>query len=219
MTALNSRGFHFNHQTVQRLMKELSLVCRVRTKKYCSYKREVGKNAPNLLNWDFRAKKPNEKWLTDVTEFSLFGQKLYLSPVLDLHSLCLVSYTISERPTSSIVTTMLSKAFEAIPDGTGLILHSAQGWQYQHKPYQRMLKAKGNCLDNAVMENFFGLLKMSCYICKNFSLRITLNKNELTIWTITTTGVLKKGLRACRLRFTDNKPFQLFEQFFLQKIV
>lgn len=69
------------------------------------------------------------------------------------------------------------------------------------------------------MENFFGLLKMSCYICKNFSLRITLNKNELTIWTITTTGVLKKGLRACRLRFTDNKPFQLFEQFFLQKIV
>ena len=96
--ALHGRGFSVNHKTVQRLMKELGLVCRVRMKKYRSYKGEVGKVAPNLLNRDFHADRPNQKWVTDVTEFSLFGEKLYLSPILDLHSSDLVSYTISERP-------------------------------------------------------------------------------------------------------------------------
>ena len=157
-----------NHKTVQRLMKELGLVCRVRMKKYRSYKGEVGKIAPNLLNRDFKAEKPNEKWVTDVTEFSLFGEKLYLSPILDLYSRDVVSYTISERPVLSMVTSMLDKAFHTLPEGTELILHSDQGWQYQHKQYQRRLakkgiqqsmSRKGNCLDNAVMENFFGLLK------------------------------------------------------------
>ena len=100
--------------------------------KYHSYKGEVGRIAPNLLNRDFHAEKPNQKWVTDVTEFSLFGEKLYLSPILDLCSSDLVSYTISDRPDLNMVTTMLEKAFEKIPDGTGLILHSDQGWQYQH---------------------------------------------------------------------------------------
>ncbi len=104
----------------------------------------MGKIAPNLLNRDFRAEKPNQKWVTDVTEFSLFGEKLYLSPILDLCSSDLVSYTISDHPVLSMVTTMLDKAFEKIPDGTGLILHSDQGWQYQHKRYQRMLREKGH---------------------------------------------------------------------------
>ena len=71
---------------VLHLMKELGLVCRVRIKKYRSYKGEIGRIAPNLLNRDFYAEKPNQKWVTDVTEFSLFGQKLYLSPILDLHN-------------------------------------------------------------------------------------------------------------------------------------
>ena len=124
-------------------MKQLGLVCRVRVKKYHSNKGEVGKIAPNLLNRDFHAEKPNQKWATDVTEFSLFGQKLYLSPILDLHNGYLVSYTISDRPVLSMVTTMLVKAFETIPDGTGVILHSDQGWQYQHKQYQHMLCEKG----------------------------------------------------------------------------
>ena len=149
-------------------MKEAGLICRVRMKKYKSYKGEVGKTAPNLLGRDFEADRPNQKWVTDVTEFSLFGQKLYLSPILDLHSRDIVSYAISDRPALSMVIEMLDKAFERVPDGTNLILHSDQGWQYQHKQYQRILKAKGirqsmsrkgNCLDNAVMENFFGLLK------------------------------------------------------------
>lgn len=138
---------------------------------------EVGKIAPNLLNRDFHAEKPNQKWVTDVTEFSLFGEKLYLSPILDLHSSDLVSYTISDRPVLSMVTTMLNEAFAKIPDGTNLILHSDQGWQYQHKQYQRMLREKGirqsmsrkgNCLDNAVIENFFGLLKSELLYLQEF---------------------------------------------------
>ena len=174
---LHNRNIPLNHKTVQRLMKELGLVCRVRMKKYRSYRGEVGKIAPNLLNRDFHAEKPNQKWVTDVTEFSLFGEKLYLSPILDLHSSDLVSYTISDRPVLSMVTTMLDKAFEKIPDGTGLILHSDQGWQYQHKQYQRMLREKnvrqsmsrkGNCLDNAVIENFFGLLKSELLYLQEF---------------------------------------------------
>ena len=176
-TELHKRNFLLNHKTVQRLMKELGLVFRVRRKKYRSYKGEVGKIAPNLLNRDFRAEKPNQKWVTDVTEFSLFGEKLYLSPILDLCSSDLVSYTISDHPVLSMVTTMLDKAFEKIPDGTGLILHSDQGWQYQHKRYQRMLREKGirqsmsrkgNCLDNAVIENFFGLLKSELLYLQEF---------------------------------------------------
>ena len=117
-------------------------------------------------------------WVTDVTEFSLFGEKLYLSPILDLHSSDLVSYTISDRPVLSMVTTMLDKeAFAKIPDGTNLILHSDQGWQYQHKQYQRMLREKGirqsmsrkgNCLDNAVIENFFGILKSELLYLQEF---------------------------------------------------
>ena len=88
-------------------------------------------------------KKPNQKWVTDVTEFSLFGEKLYLSPILDLCCEDLVSYTISGRPALGMVTTMLEKAFETIPDGTKLILRSDQGWQYRHKYFQRLLEAKG----------------------------------------------------------------------------
>ena len=109
-------------------MKESGLICRARMKKYRSYKGETGKIAPNLLNRDFHAEKPNQKWVTEVTEFSLFGEKLYLSPILDLHSSDLVSYTISDRPVLSMVTTMLDEAFAKILDRTNLILHSDQGW-------------------------------------------------------------------------------------------
>lgn len=174
---LRRRGFLLNHKTVHRLMKQLGLVCRVRMKKYRSYKGEVGRVAPNLLERNFEAEKPNQKWVTDVTEFSLFGQKLYLSPILDLCSRDIVSYSISKKPILSMVTEMLDKAFSKIPDGTNLILHSDQGWQYQHKQYRRMLKAKrirqsmsrkGNCLDNSVIENFFGLLKSELLYLQTF---------------------------------------------------
>jgi transposase InsO family protein len=184
---LHNRGYVINHKTVQRLMKELGIACLVRMKKYKSYKGEVGKMAPNLLEQDFKATAPNQKWVTDVTEFSLFGQKLYLSPILDLCSSDIVSYTISDRPELSMAIGMLEQAFSQIEDGTNLILHSDQGWQYQHKYYQQMLRAKGirqsmsrkgNCLDNAVIENFFGLLKSELLYLQEFD-SIEHFKNEL----------------------------------------
>jgi putative transposase len=174
---LHNKGIIINHKTVQRLMKQLGLFCRVRMKRYKSYRGEVGKIAPNLLERNFAADRPNQKWVTDVTEFSLFGQKLYLSPILDLYSRDIVSYTITKSPSFQLVTDMLEQAFQKIPDGSNLILHSDQGWQYQMKPYLRMLKAKGiqqsmsrkgNCLDNAVVENFFGILKTELLYLQDF---------------------------------------------------
>lgn len=118
------------------------------------------------------------KWTTDITEISLFGTKLYLSPILDMYNGEIVSYNISERPVLGQVMDMLDKAFEKIPDNTNLIFHSDQGWQYQHKQYQKRLEEKGirqsmsrkgNCLDNSVMENFFGLLKSELLYLREFS--------------------------------------------------
>ena len=174
---LHNRGIRMNHKTVQRLMKELGLVCRVRMKKYRSYKGEQGKVADNELNREFRAEKPNQKWVTDVTEFRLFGQKLYLSPILDLYSGDIVTYTISDSPNLLMVTAMLEQAFQKIPDNTGLLLHSDQGWHYQHKQYRKMLEEKGvkqsmsrkgNCYDNSVIENFFGHLKSELLYLQEF---------------------------------------------------
>ena len=173
---LQNGGMIINHKKVQRLMRQLGLICRVRMKKYRSYKGEVGAIAPNLLERNFEATKPNEKWVTDVTEFSLFGQKRYLSVILDLYSRDLVSYTIYERPVLRMVTEMLDRALPKLPALCNLILHSDQGWHYQHKAYQRMLpkgvcqsmSRKGNCLDNAVVENFFGILKSELLYLQNF---------------------------------------------------
>ena len=174
---LRNRGFSLNHKTVQRLMKELGLICCVRMKKYRSYKGEQGKVADNELNREFHAEKPNQKWVTGVTEFRLFGQKLYLSPILDLCSGDIVTYTISDSPNLLMVTTMLEQAFRMIPDNTGLLLHSDQGWHYQHKQYRKMLEEKGikqsmsrkgNCYDNSVMENFFGHLKSELLYLQEF---------------------------------------------------
>lgn len=175
---MHNRGYVINHKTVLRLMNEEKIKCMVRIKKYRSYKGEVGKVAPNLLERDFSTSAPNEKWVTDVTEFSLFGRKLYLSPILDLYSSYLVSYTISEHPALSLVLNMARQALSVLPRGAEPILHSDQGWQYQHKQYQKLLKdhgikqsmsRKGNCLDNAVIENFFGLVKSALLYMKEFN--------------------------------------------------
>lgn len=174
---LRNKGYNLNHKTVLKLMKQLALKSMVRIKKYKSYKGNVGKIAPNIFKRNFKATKPNEKWATDVTEFSLFGKKLYLSPIIDLFNGEIVSYNISERPTFHQTIDMLNKAFKKIPDDTGLILHSDQGWQYQMKHYQKLLKdkgivqsmsRKGNCLDNAVIENFFGILKSELFYLQDF---------------------------------------------------
>ena len=174
---LINRGFRINHKTVYRLMKVLNLKCLVRIKKYKSYKGEVGKVAPNLINRNFNVDFPNRKWVTDITEFNVSGKKLYLSPILDLYNGEIISYKLSIRPNFAQVREMLSLAFEKFGTLDGLILHSDQGWQYQMKPYQDMLKSKGiiqsmsrkgNCLDNSVIENFFGILKSELYYLEKF---------------------------------------------------
>lgn len=161
-----------NHKTVQRLMAELSLRSLIRVKKYRSWKGEAGRAAPNILNRNFSASKSNEKWVTDVTEFSLQGKKLYLSPVLDLFNREIISYSLSEKPVMKMMDTMLLDAFSRLGPEESPLLHSDQGWQYRMAGYQAKLKAqgviqsmsrKGNCLDNAVVENFFGTLKSECF--------------------------------------------------------
>lgn len=170
-------GYIVNHKKVQRLMKELGLKCLVRMKKYRSYKGSIGTIAPNLLDRQFTAEKPNQKWVTDITEFKLFGEKLYLSPVLDLFNGEIITYTIDSRPAYSLVSKMLEKAFERMSENDELLLHSDQGWHYQMKQYRQALQErgitqsmsrKGNCYDNAVIENFFGILKSEFLYLKQF---------------------------------------------------
>jgi len=174
---LRNRKYIINHKTVLKLMKQEGLQCFVRIKKYCSYKGQLGTIAPNVLNRNFKASAPNKKWATDVTEFSMFGKKLYLSPIIDLFNGEIVSYNISERPIFNQVMDMLEKAFAKIPNNTNLILHSDQGWQYRMRKYQLRLKEKGiiqsmsrkgTCLDNSIVENFFGLLKSELLYLQKF---------------------------------------------------
>lgn len=174
---LRKKGFGLNHKTVRRLMNEMGIKSLVRMKKYRSYRGEVGKTAPNILERDFKASKPNEKWVTDVTEFKLFGEKLYLSPILDLFNGEIIAYNIESRPVFPLVTKMLDQAFSRLKEGDTPILHSDQGWHYRMPKYHQLLakntitqsmSRKGNCLDNAVIENFFGLLKSELLYLKEF---------------------------------------------------
>lgn len=174
---LRKQGTHINHKTVQRLMVEQSLHALIRVKKYCSWKGSVGKVAPNILKRNFKAQKVNEKWVTDVTEFALNGEKLYLSPVLDLFNGEVISYTMSDRPVMKMINSMLDMVFLKLTPQDKPVLHSDQGWQYQMLGYQEQLKAhgvvqsmsrKGNCFDNAVVESFFGTLKSECFYLHQF---------------------------------------------------
>lgn len=174
---LKQSGFVINHKTVYRLMGELGLKSRIRIKKYKSYRGEQGRIAPNILARQFKASRMYEKWVTDITEFKVAGKKLYLSPIMDLYNREIISYDLSESPTFKQVLMMLSKAFKKLPGQTNLVLHSDQGWQYQMSQYQKMLEnkninqsmsRKGNCLDNAVVENFFGTLKSELYYLKKY---------------------------------------------------
>ncbi len=170
---LEREGYHINRKKVQRLMKRLDLKGKKRNKrKYSSYKGEVGRSADNLIQRDFFAAKPNEKWYTDITEFNLRGDKAYLSPILDGYAGDIVSFNISKKPDFLQIIDMMDKAFMNNPVTDGLILHSDQGWQYQMSQFSRILEdhnmiqsmsRKGNSLDNGLMENFFGLLKTEIF--------------------------------------------------------
>ena len=171
---LRNRGYLVNHKRVQRLMKVLNLQAKMRQKrKYSSHKGDVGKKAENLIQRQFEGSKTMEKCYTDVTEFAIPAstQKLYLSPVLDGFNSEIIAYNLSTSPNLEQVKTMLEQAFtEKHYENT--ILHSDQGWQYQHDSYHRFLESKGiqasmsrkgNSPDNGMMESFFGILKSEMF--------------------------------------------------------
>ena len=175
---LKKKGYSINHKTVLKLMKSLNLRGKQsKSGRYHSYKGEVGKIADNLLKRDFTANEPFEKLTTDVTEFKVCNDKVYLSPILDLFNREVVSYSISLSPNLQQVRDMLAGLFAKLPNGAKPIFHSDQGWQYQHAEYQQLLaehnitqsmSRKGNCMDNGAMENFFGRLKVEMFYGEQF---------------------------------------------------
>jgi putative transposase len=176
--ALRQQGTRINHKTVQSLMQEQNLKALVRLKKYRSYRQEGNAAVPNVLQRQFHAERPNQKWVTDVTEFNVRGEKLFLSPILDLYNGEIVTYQTSRRPCFELVSGMLRKALGKLVNQEKPLLHSDQGWQYQMSSYRRALQEhgltqsmsrKGNCLDNAAMESFFGTLKSEFFHLTRFT--------------------------------------------------
>jgi putative transposase len=173
---LRQTGMTVNHKTVQRLMQSLGLKSLVRPKRYHSYRGDVAK-VPDLLQRRFEADQPNQKWVTDVTEFNVRGNKLYLSPVMDLYNGEIVAYQMHRRPLFSLVDQMLAKALTKLCGQQMPLLHSDQGWHYQMPAYRQELanhgltqsmSRKANCLDNAAMESFFAILKTELFYLNRF---------------------------------------------------
>ena len=176
-----------NHKRVQRIMHELGIFgIQGKNGKYHSYKNDNGEPKENLLlekivdeeshrttfKRHFETEAPNKKWTTDVSEFKHKDGKLYLSPIMDMYDGSIIAYDISIHPDFNQTKRMIDKALEQYDNLEGLIFHSDQGWQYQMKQYSMWLKArgirqsfsrKGNCMDNSLMENFFGILKNEMY--------------------------------------------------------
>ena len=144
---------------------------------YHTYKGEAGKLADNILNRDFTAERAFEKLATDVTQLKVRDTKIYLSPIMDLYNNEIMSYSVSLHPDLAQIREMLDGLSKKLPQGATPILHSDQGWQYQHAEYQRYLKEhnivqsmsrKGNCMDNGAMECFFGRLKVEMFYGEKF---------------------------------------------------
>lgn len=172
----NEHGLSMSGKTVLKLMREEGLFTPIRAKRYVSYRGEVGTVAPNIVDRDFTAIRPTEKLTTDITEFKVSGERVYLSPLLDLFNNEVISWSVSRTQNLKAVREMLEGA-EEILRGQSALIHSDQGWQYQHRSYQGILEdlgvtqsmsRKGNCLDNAPIESFFGHLKQEFYRKRRF---------------------------------------------------
>lgn len=180
MRAALSRGhLHISEKVVQRLMKQECLfVTANRRRRYGSYFGEISPAPENLINRDFQADSPNEKWLTDITEFQIPAGKVYLSPMIDCFDGLVVSWTIGTRPDSDLVNTMLDAAIETVATSAMKpVIHSDRGAHYRWPGWlQRMHKAKlsrsmsrkGCSPDNAACEGFFGRLKTELFYPRNW---------------------------------------------------
>lgn len=171
---LQREGLKINHKKVKRLMTKMHLygIAIRRKYKYSSYRGTVGKIKTNLIKRNFKSIMPNRKWYSDVTEFHLNGEKLYLSPIMDGCTQEIVSYKLSRSPVLEQVMDMLKLAYKKYPALNGLVFHTDQGWQYQNPHFQAWLKdhgitqsmsRKGNSLDDGMMEGFFGILKREMF--------------------------------------------------------
>ncbi|WP_338405848.1 IS3 family transposase [Bacillus pseudomycoides] len=169
-------NLHLNHKRIQRLMGELGIKAVIRRKRPYYGKKEVYVVSDNHLNRNFQASKPNEKWVTDITYLIFNGQRLYLSAIQDLYNNEIVAYEISRRNDLKLVLDTLKKARKK-RNVKGILLHSDQGFQYTSRQYNQLLKKyqmkasmsrKGNCWDNACIENFFSHFKSECFHLYSF---------------------------------------------------
>jgi len=186
-------------------MRQEGLLCtkfKTRSRKYSSYKGEVGKVADNVVDRQFKTSKLNQLWLTDVTEFRIKGkeEKLYLSPILDVYNSEIISYTLSHQPKIKLTNKMLEEATKRIEESDNLVIHSDQYFHYQHSSWSSRLRKlnikqsmsrKGNFLDNSPMENFFSILKQEMYYGMEFKNYVELRK-EIESYI---NGITKTGLR------------------------
>lgn len=166
-------GWTVAKKTVLKLMGALGLACPIRRKRrYTSYQGVVGAVASNLLDRDFTADAPNQKWVTDVTEFRVGDQKAYLSPVMDLFDRQIIAYSIGRSPNLQLTNSALSDALDTLDCDEAPLVHSDQGFQYQHLSWRQLLtdadavqsmSRRGNCHDNSIIENFFGHLKEEAF--------------------------------------------------------
>ena len=177
--ALGRQQLSLSEKVVQRLMKQECLVVATpKRRRYGSYLGEISPAPENLLNRNFRAAAPNEKWLTDITEFQLPAGKVYLSPMIDCFDGMVVSWSIGTRPDAELVNTMLDGAVETVADSSDRpVVHSDRGAHYRWPGWlSRMGKAglirsmsrKGCSPDNAACEGFFGRLKTELFYPRNW---------------------------------------------------
>jgi putative transposase len=168
----------FSKGDIHRLMKLLGVSARIRRKKVNRIRVKPEYTKENILARDFTAKGPNEKWLTDVTEFSISGdnRKLYLSPIMDLYDNSIIVYELSYRNTNQLVFKMFDKAIKKYPDAKP-IFHSDRGFQYTNNVFKnkideagmaQSMSRVGKFIDNGPMEGFFGTLKTEMFYGKNF---------------------------------------------------
>lgn len=176
---LRKAGGVVNHKLVYKLMDRMGLKAVIRrSKKYSSHPGRPSHIAENLLQRNFRQDSPNSAWVSDITEFHVAGQKLYLSPIMDLHDRMILVHTIAKAPTTTMTAQTLDRAIKEHQPAPGLMVHTDQGLHYQHSSWrdlitqagaEQSMSRKGNCFDNAVMENFFGQLKTEMYYNQKFS--------------------------------------------------
>lgn len=231
--ALKDKLAGINHKRTQRIMSANNLLGKQPKNKYHSYKGDNGEYKENLLLHkevidnkpiyirDFNTTKPNEKWTTDVSEFKATGGKLYLSPIMDIHDGSIIAYDISIHPDFDQTKRMIDKAFKDNPNLEGLIFHSDQGWQYQHKTYMKWLKdkgiiqsfsRKGNCMDNSLMENFFGIMKNEMYYGYEYKSLEELRKameEYITYYNTERINIKRKGLSPLQFRQQSLSQLQL----------